>query len=132
MVNQIYPSEFQLNKAYSSDTEAPFLYLYLTISVGFVSSNNYDKRDDFDFDFVYFPFLDGDIPRAPSYGVNISQLIRFSRVSSHFADFNTRNKILTAKCLEQGYRYHKPRKIFSKLYRHHYDLVSKFNVGPLI
>ena len=48
MVNQIYPSKLQLNKANSSDTEAPFLDLHLTISDGFVSSKIYDKRDDFD------------------------------------------------------------------------------------
>ena len=51
-----------------------------------------DKRDDFDFDVVNFPFLDGDVPRRPSYGVNISQLIRFARSSSHVNDFNKRNK----------------------------------------
>ena len=56
-------------------------------------------------------------------------LIRFARVSSHVADFNAHNKSLTAKLLQQGYRYHKLRKIFSKFYRRHYELVSKFNVG---
>ena len=50
MVNQIYPPELQLNKANTSDTEAPFLDLHLSISNGFVSSKIYDKRDDFDFD----------------------------------------------------------------------------------
>ena len=101
----------------------------MTISDGFVSSKIYDKRDDFDFDIVNFPFLDGDIPRATSYGVYISQLIGFARVSNNVADFNTRNQILTAKLLKQGYRYHKLRKTFSKFYRRHYDLVSKFNMG---
>ena len=52
------------------------------------------------------------------------------RVCSHVADFNTGNKILTAKLLKQGYRHHKLRKtFFSKFYRRHYYLVSKFNVG---
>ena len=69
-----------------------FLHLHLTISNGFVSSKIYNKRDDFNFRIVNFPFLDGDIPRATSYGVCISQLITFGRVSSHVADFNTRNK----------------------------------------
>ena len=45
------------------------------------------------------------------------------------ADFNARNKSLTAKLLQQGYRYHKLRKTFSKFYRRHYELVSKFNNG---
>ena len=50
-------------------------------------------------------------------------------MSSHVADFNARNKSLTAKLLQQGYRYHKLRKTFSKFYRRHYELVSKFSVG---
>ena len=56
MVNQVYPSELQLNKANTSDTEAPFLDLYLSISHGFGSFKIYDKRDDFNFDIVNFPF----------------------------------------------------------------------------
>ena len=61
IVNQIYTSELQLNKANTSDTEAPFLDLHLSISNGFVSSKIYDKRDDFDIEKVNFPFLDGDV-----------------------------------------------------------------------
>ena len=125
MVNRIYPSELQLNKANLSDTEVSFLDLHLSISDGFVKTKIYDKRDDFDFDIVNFPFLDGDIPRSTSYGVYISQLIRFARVD----DFNTHNKVLTAKLLRQGYRYHKIRKAFSKFYRQYFDIVSKYNVG---
>ena len=118
MVNQIYPSELRLNKANSSDTEGPFLDLHFIILDGFDSSKIYDKRDDFDFDIINIPFSDGDDPHAASYGVYISQLIRFARVYCHVADFNNRNKILTAKLLKQGYRYQKLR---------HYDFVSKFN-----
>ena len=55
---------------------------------------------------INFPFLDGNIPRAPSYGVYISQLIRLARVSSHVLGFNMRNRSLTAKRLKQGYRSH--------------------------
>ena len=88
---------------------------------------NYDRRDDFDV--VNFPFLDGDVPRSTSYGVYIYQLIRFARVSSHVDDFNTRNKVLTAKLLSQGYRYNKIRKAFSKFCWWHFDIMSKYNVG---
>ena len=75
--------------------------LYLSISDGFVKIKIYDKRDDFDI--VNVPF--------------------------HNDDFNTRNKVLTAKLLRQGYRYYKLRKAFSKFYRQHFDIVSKYNVG---
>ena len=56
-VNRIYPSELQLNKANMSDAEASFLDLNLSISDGFVTTKSYDKRNDFDFDIVNFPFL---------------------------------------------------------------------------
>ena len=79
MVNQIYPPELQLKKLILQIPRPPFLDLHLSISNGFVSSKIYDKCDDFDFDIVKFPFLDGDIPRRPSYGVYMSQLIRFTR-----------------------------------------------------
>ena len=61
MVGQIYPTELQLNKANSSDTEAPFLDLNLSMTNVIVSSKLYDKRDDFNFEIVNFPFLDGDL-----------------------------------------------------------------------
>ena len=60
---------------YTSDTEAPFLDLHLSISIDF------DKRDDFDFFYISnFHFLDSDVPRRPYYGAYLSQLIRLTRV----------------------------------------------------
>ena len=101
----------------------------LCISNGTVSTKIYDKRDDFDFDIVNFPFLDGDVPRRSSYGVYISQLIRFARASSNLNDFNNRNKALTAKLLRQGFRYFKLRKSFSKFYRRHSAFLAKYSVS---
>ena len=98
------PTELQLNRANSSDTEAPFFFFFfffffdlnLCISFGTVSTKLYDKRGDFDFDIVIFPFLDGDVPRRTSYGVYISQVITFARPSSNLNDLNCRNIALTA------------------------------------
>ena len=56
-ISQIYPSELQINKANSSETEAPFLDLHLSILDWFISCKLKDKRDDFDFEIansVYF------------------------------------------------------------------------------
>ena len=94
MVDRVYPTELQLNRANSSDSEAPVLDLNLCISNGTVYTKIYDKRDDFDFDIVNFPFLDGDVPRRTSYGVCISQLIRFARASSNLNDFNYRSRVI--------------------------------------
>ena len=105
MVNHIYPSELQLDKANVSDTEASFLiYIYL-YRMFFLRLKMFDEGDDFDFGTVHSLFLDGDVPRSTSYGVYTSQLIRFARVSSHVDDFNTRKTVLTAKLLRQGYIY---------------------------
>ena len=123
LVNHIYASGLQLNKVNILDIQVSFLNLHKSISNGFVQAKIYDKRDDFDFDIVNFPFLDGGVSRSTSYGVYISQLIPFARVSSHVGDFNTRDEVLTAKLLKQGYRY-KLRKVFSKFYRRHFDLGS--------
>ena len=105
IVSQIYPSELQLNKANTSDTEAAFLALHLSISNDIVSAKFDYKCDGFDFDIVNIPFLDGYVPRSTSYGVYISQPIRFARASSHVADFNTCNKFFPKKLLKQGYWY---------------------------
>ena len=129
MVSQIYPSELQFNKANTSDTEAAFLDLRLSISNDVVSTKIHDKHEYFDFVNVNFPFLDGNVPHSTSYGVYISQFILFARASIHVADFNTRDKLLTQKLLKQGYWYYKLRKTFSKFYRRYYDLISKFQVG---
>ena len=55
------------------------------------ASKIYDKRNDLNFEIVNFQFLDGDVPRPPSYSVYISKLIRFSRVYSNVDDSNDRN-----------------------------------------
>ena len=90
MVNHIYPSELHMNKVNVLDTAVSFLDLHLSVSDGFVKTKIYDKRDDFDFYIVNFPFLDEDVSRLTPCGVYISQLIPFARVSSH-DDFNTCN-----------------------------------------
>ena len=75
---------------------------------------NTNKRDNFGFENINFPYLDRDVPGRASYDVYIPQLIRLARVSGHVTDFKTRNVLLTAKLLiQQGYRHHKLRKAVS-------------------
>ena len=90
MVCQIYPTELKSNTANSSDAEAPFLDLKLSITNIIVSSKMYDKRGGLNFEIVT---LDGNVTRSPSCGVYISQLIRFARVCSNVDDFKNRNLI---------------------------------------
>ena len=129
MVDRIYPTEHQLNRASSSDTEAPFLDLNLCISNGTVSIKIYNKRDDFDFDIANFLFLDGDVPGLTHMGYTYLSLLDSPAASSNIRDFNGRYKALIAKLLRQGYRYFKLRKAFSKFYRRHSGLVEKYSVS---
>ena len=124
MVDRIYPTELQLYRANSSDTEVAFTDLNLCVSNGTVSTKIYNKRDDFDFDIVNFPFLDGDVPH-----LGYTYIIRFARASSNLSDFNCRNKALTAKLLRQDYRYFKFREAFSRFDRRHSALVEEYSVS---
>ena len=87
-----------------------------------VHTSIYDKRDDFGFPIVNFPWLSGDVPRLPSYGVYISQLVRFARCCTSVSDFHSKTIQITSKLMTQGYIYHKLRKIFGKFYGSYYDL----------
>ena len=78
MVNRIYLPELLLNKANTSDTEAPFLDLYLSISNGFVLSKIYDTSD------TEAPFLD--LYLSISHGF-VSSKIYDKRAPDHCLSF---------------------------------------------
>ena len=124
-VKEIYPSQLTVEKANTSDDLADYLDLTLIIE-----SNNrlytklYDKRDDFDFHIVNFPFLSSNIPSHPSYDVYISQLIRYARCCS-YDDFGYRHKLLVDRLLSQGYEVKCLRNLFKKFYGRYPDLIGK-------
>ena len=126
-INDIYPKELTLNKSNLTDSRCSFLDLDLSIINGRLHTKVYDKRDDFSFPIVNFPFLEGDVPLAPSYGVYISQLVRYARICSDVSDFNDKNRFITEKLLKQGYRYHKLVKSFTKFARKYGHLIEKYN-----
>ena len=125
-IPDIYPAELQLNKANTSDKETSFLDLNIKVIGSDIHTSVYDKRDDFGFPIVNFPWLSGDVPRLPSYGIYISQLVRFARCCTSVLDFHSKNLQITSKLLTQGYRYHKLRKTFGKFLRSYSELLSKF------
>ena len=110
-----------------SDHLADYLDLTFIIdSGGKLSTRLYDKRDDFDFHIVNFPFLSSNIPSGPSYGVYISQLIRYARCCSHYDDFRYRHKCLVDRLLSQGYKALRLEKSFKKFYGRYQDLIEKY------
>ena len=126
-IKNIYPDELELKKANTIDTNASFLDLNMSIINGKIITSIYDKRDSFDFQIVNFPHLSGNIPQSPSYGVYISQLIRFCRCCYNVEDFHNRNINLTHKLLKQGYRYHKLRQMFAKFFFNYKAQLLKYN-----
>ena len=109
-ISPIYPAEHQLNKANTSDKETSFLDLNIKVIGSDIHTSIYDKRDDFGFPIVNYPWLSGDVPRLPSYGIYISQLVRFARCCTSVLDFHSKNIWY--------YRYHKLRKTFGKFLHH--------------
>ena len=102
-LKEIYPSQLTVEKANKSDHLADYLDLTFIIdSGGKLSTRLYDKCDDFDFHIVNFPYLSSNIPSGPSYGVYISQLIRYAWCCSHYDDFRYRHKCLVDRLLSQG------------------------------
>ena len=85
-IKEIYPVELTLNN--TNNDHCPFLDLDIYIINGKPNTTIYDKRDNFSFPIVNYPFLDGDVPLSPSYGVYVSQLLRFARVCNNVLDFN--------------------------------------------
>ena len=126
-LKEIYPSQLIVEKANKSDYLADYLDLTFIIdSGGKLSTRLYDKRDDFDFHIVNFPFLSSNIPSGPSYGVYISQLIRYARCCSHYDDFRYCHKCLVDRLLSQGYKALRLEKSFKKFYGRYQDLIEKY------
>jgi hypothetical protein len=87
-VDRIYPIELEIKDTKDTDRSASYLDLYLEIdSEGRLRTKLYDKRDDFNFPIVNFPFICSNLPAAPAYEVYISQLIRYSRACGSYQDF---------------------------------------------
>jgi len=102
-VDRIYPVELEIKDTTDTDRSASYLDLYLEIdSEGRLRTKLFDKRDGFNFPIVNFPFICSNIPVAPTYGVYISQLIRYSRACGSYQKFIDRGLLLTRKLLNKG------------------------------
>ena len=128
-VDRIYPIELEIKDTTDTDTSASYIDLHIEIdSEGRLRTNLYDKRDDFNFPIVNFPFLCSNIPAVPAYGVYISQLIRYFRVCGSYQDFLDRGLLLTRKLLNQGFLLVKLKSSHRKFYGRHHDLVDRYGI----
>jgi hypothetical protein len=75
-------------------TSASYLDVLLKLDTnGKITTQLYDKRDDFNFSIVNFPYLCSNIPASPVYGVYILQLILYARACSTYNQFLVRGRL---------------------------------------
>jgi hypothetical protein len=129
-VDRIYPIELEIKDTTDTEISASYLDLHLEInSEGRLKTKLYEKRDDFNFPIVNFPFICSNIPAAPAYGVYLSQLIRYSRACGSYQDFLDRGLLLTRKLLNQGFLLVKLQSSLRKCYGRHHDLVDRYAIS---
>ena len=122
----IYPPELQLNCEDKNDQEVNYLDLSLNIKNSSIQYKLYDKRDKFGFRIVNFPDLSGNIPTGQSYGVFISQLVRYARCCQQFMHFKERTLHLVKRLLKQGFKFPKLCRTFTKFSRKYPHLLRKY------
>ena len=123
-----YPPELTVNA--SSELPNTVNYLDLAISADLNQTLNfsiYDKREDFDFEIVNFPYLDSCIPRKPALGTFLSQLISYARICTKFDDFCKQSMNLSKRLQNQGYKFIELRKLIVRFYHERSELLNKYN-----
>ena len=122
----IYPEELVLLNTNVSANSCNYLDLSIVLQNGKFKYSLYDKRNDFNFDVINYPFLSGNIPKIPSYGVYVSQLIRFCNVSCE----SITNVVveLNKKLIKQGFLVDSLKRKFRQFASKYIHLWSKFGI----
>ena len=119
----------EIKETTDTAASASFLDLYLEFDdSGQLSTEIYDKRDDFNLKIINFPNMCSNIPASPAYGVYISQLIRYARACSNYSDFLKRHLYLRNRLLDQGYQKIRLIRSLKKFIFRYQDLVKKYSV----
>ena len=106
--------------------EVNYLDLNLRVRERKIEHKLYDKRDAFGFTIVNFPDLSGNIPQNQSYGVVVSQLIRYARCCQFVEDFVDRTRQLVARLLKQNFGYFALVRTFMKFLSNYFWLLDKY------
>ena len=129
IVDRIYPIELEIKDTTDTDRSTSYLDLHLEIdSEGRLRTKFYDKRDDFNFPIVNFPFICSNIQAALAYGVYISQLMRYFRACGSYQDFLDNGLLLTRNLLNQEFLLAKLKSSLRKFYSRHHDLVDSYGI----
>ena len=127
-IGDIYPPELVLKKTTGCNDVVSYLDLAMKINNSQFCTTVYDKRDDFNFKIVNFPYMDSNIPAGPAYGVYISQLVRIGRICDKYEEFTKRNLLITTRLMRQGFRYTRLVFSFKKFFVKYIHLLNKCGV----
>ena len=128
--NKFFRNELEIKDTTECSTSASCLDVLLTLDTdGKITTQLYDKRDDFNFSIVNFPYLCSNIPASPAYGVYISHLIRYARACSTYDQFLVRGNLLTNKLISQGFQLSRSQATFRKFYDRYNDLICPYNLS---
>jgi hypothetical protein len=129
-VDSIYPNELEIKDTTECPTSASYLDILLKLDTnGKITTQLYDKRNNFNFSIVNFPYLCSNIPASPAYGVYISQLMRYARASSTYDQFLVQGSLLINKLMSQGFQLFRLQAAFRKLYGRYNDLICPYNLS---
>ena len=123
---EIYPEELIL-KLESTPSVASYLDLKFEKINNTYKISLYDKRDDFSFEIVNYPWLDSNIPSSPAYGVYISRLLAFGRACDDYTDFSVRHRVLVDRLIKQGYVKSRLKSKFIQFFEKYKNLISKYD-----
>ena len=101
--SSIYPSSMELKNTNVGPRSCTYLDLYISIYRGKYNFRSYDKRRDFNFEVINYPYLNSNIPKNPSYGVFISQLVRLVKINCNIRYFKNDVTALVNKFIDQGF-----------------------------
>ena len=118
----IYPPELTLKKLLNLILE---YHIWTFPSVSATINKVYDKRENFNFNLVNYPYMCSNIPANPTYGVYVSQLVRISSICDNYVSFVKRHQLLTKRLIKQGFWYSKLSVSFKKFSRRHSTLFNK-------
>ena len=127
-IYKIYPRELAVNLASNNTRDIAYLDLRIKIEDAGLDFSIYDKRDDFNFEIINFPYIESCIPRKSALGVFYSQLIRYGRICSKISSFKITSKGLIDKLRTQGYKIDELRKLSLRFFKEKRDIIDKYEI----
>ena len=127
-IYKIYPRELAVNLASNNTRDIAYLDLRIKIEDASLDFSIYDKRDDFNFEIINFPYIESCIPKKSALGVFYSQLIRYGRICSKISSFKIKSKGLIDKLTTQGYKIEELRTLSLRFFKEKRDIVDKYRI----